>query len=279
MKGIKAMERRLSMSERLRRAEELRRRASLDEEPQARPKVAAARSILDIAMGVTEVYEPPIEWLKAEWRRLEAGRKRLWTPNQGVNRIRIVPVKGQPGFYAQVPWHFEVGPRKRGAPCRSRIARACYVCERIEALAASSDLGEQAEAMRVKYRFLVQIIDLDDVDRGVQVWATTEAMINKLVALMVDSDWRDLLDPKVGRSVTFSRQGEGKASRYSDPRPSPNPSEIPYTAWRDELKNLDDYLPLKSYLEQQRIFEGDDGFAGNGAKSRSATKELGSEDF
>jgi hypothetical protein len=279
MKGIKAMEPRLSMSERLRRAEELRRRVPLDDEPQSRPKVAAAQSILDVPMGVDQAYAPPIEWLKAEWRRLEAGRKRLWTPNQGVNRIRIVPVKGQPGFYAQVPWHFEVGPRKRGVPCRSRIAQACCVCDRIEALAASSDLGDQAEAMRVKYRFLVQIIDLDDVDRGVQIWVTTEAMINKLVALMVDPDWRDLLDPKVGRNVTFSRQGEGKASRYLDPRPSPNPSPIPYTAWQDELKNFDDYLAPKSYLEQQRIYEGEDSVAGNGTKSRNATKELGSDDF
>jgi hypothetical protein len=273
------MDNRRGRPDRLRRAEELRRRGQLDDEPLAHPKVAAARSVHDIAMGVTEVYEPSLAWLKAEWRRLEAGRKRLWTPNQGANRIRIVPVKGQPGFYAQVPWHFDVGPRKRGAPCRSRIAQACYVCERIEALAASSDLGEQADAMRMKYRFLVQIIDLDDGDRGVQVWATTEAKINKLVALMVDPDRRDLLDPKVGRSVTFSRQGEGKASRYSDPRPSPNPSAIPYTAWQDELKNFDDYLVPKSYLEQQRIFEGDDGFAGNGAKSRSVTKELESDDF
>lgn len=273
------MDNRRGRPDRLRRAEELRRRGQLDDEPQSRPKVAAAQSILDIAMGVTEVYEPPIEWLKAEWRRLEAGRKRLWTPNQGVNRIRIVPVKGQPGFYAQVPWHFDVGPRKRGAPCRSRIAQACYVCERNEALAASSDLGEQAEAMGVKYRFLVQIIDLDDVDRGVQVWATTEAMINKLVALMIDSDWRDLLDPKVGRTITFTRQGEGKMSRYSDPRPSPNPSPIPYAAWQDEFKNFDDYLAPKSYLEQQRMYEDDDGVAGNGAKPRSATQGLRSEDF
>jgi hypothetical protein len=281
MKGIKAMERRLSMSERLQRSEERRRRVPLDDEPLARPKVAAAGSILDIAMGVTEVYEPPIEWLKAEWRRMEGRRKRLWTPNQGVNRIRIVAVKGQQGFYVQVPWHFDVGPRKRGMPCRSRIAQACYVCERVEALAESPDLDgrEQAEAMQVKYRFLVQIIDVDDPDRGVQVWVTTEAMINKLIARMIDPDWRDLLDPKVGRTVTFTRQGEGKMSRYSDPRPSPNPSPIPYTAWQDELKNFDDYLAPKSYLEQQRIYEGDDGVAGNGAKSRSATKGLGSEDF
>jgi hypothetical protein len=232
-------------------------------------------------MGVTEVYEPPIEWLKAEWRRMEGRRKRTWTPNQGVNHIRIVAVKGQPGFYVQVPWHFEVGPRKRHVPCRSRIVQACYICECIDALAASSDLGEQeqADAMRVKYRFLVQIIDVDDPDRGVQVWVTTEAMINKLVAVMIDPDWRDLLDPKVGRTVSFTRQGEGKGTRYSDPRPSPNPSEIPYAAWRDEIKNLDEYLPPKSYLEQQRMYEGDDGFAGNGAKSRSTTKGLGSDDF
>lgn len=263
------MERRLSMSERLRRAEELRRRASFDDEPQSRPKVAATRSMLEVPMGVSEVYEPPLELLKADLRRLEAGRKRLWTPNQGTSRIRFVPMKGREAFYVAVPWHFDVGSRKGGVPCRSRISQACYICECIEALAASSGLDDQAlaDAMRVKFRFLVQIIDLDDPDRGVQVWATTEAMINKVVALMLDPDWRGLLDPKVGRSVTFSRQGEGKASRYSDPRPSPNPSPISYAAWQDELKNFDDYLAPKSYLEQQRMYEGDDGFAGNGAKS------------
>jgi hypothetical protein len=237
--------------------------------------------MLDVSMGTDGDYEPPRELLIAELRRMEERRRRPWTPNQSVNRVRVVPVKGQPGFHVQVPWHFEVGPRKRGVPCRSRIAEACYVCERVEQLAESPDLDdqEQADAMQVKYRFLVQIIDVDDVDRGVQVWVTTEAMINKVIALMLDLDWRDLMDPQTGRTVSFTRQGEGKASRYSDPRPSPNPSSIPYAAWRDELKNFDEYLTPKSYLEQKRIYEDGDGLTNNGAKSRRPTKGLESEDF
>jgi hypothetical protein len=192
-----------------------------------------------------------------------------------------VPVKGQEGFYGQIPWHWGVGPKKRGVPCRGRIGEPCHPCERTEQLVESTDLAdqEQAEAMRVKYRYLVHMIDMDDPDRGVQVWPTTEAMINKLVALLWDEDWRDLLDPQVGRTVSFTRRGEGFASRYSDPQPSPNRSPIPYPGWREALKNLDDDLPLMSYLEQQRIDEGGDGLVGNRVKARRTTGGLASQDF
>jgi hypothetical protein len=281
VQGEKAMDGNMSRSARFARVAQLRRGAPVDDEPPAGPPVTAARSILDVPMGADQAYDIPIAWLKAEWRRLEARQQRLWTAHQGENRVRIVPVKGQEGFYGQIPWHWGVGPKKRGVPCRGRIGAPCHPCERIEALAESPNQDDQARAaaMRVKSRFLVQIIDVDEPERGIQVWATTEAMLNKLVALLLDEDWRDLLDPQVGRTVSFTRRGEGLASRYSDPQPSPNRSPIPYPGWRDELKTLDDYLPLISYFEQQRISEGDDGLAGNAVKSRSATKAMESEDF
>jgi hypothetical protein len=173
------------------------------------------------------------------------------------------------------------------------------VCERVEALADSPDPDDQAraDAMQVKFRYLVEIIDLDDLDRGVQVWVTTEAMINKLNAIRWNAEWcdklaplsirpitftrrlewRDMLDPVLNRPITFTRQGKGPASRLSAPRLLPYMG-MPYPGWQEELRNLDDYLTPKPYREQQRIYEGDNGRAGNGAKSRSATEGLATQD-
>jgi len=75
-------------------------------------------------------------------------------------------------------------------------------------------------------RFLVNVVDLEDKDSGVHVWAMPPIIWNQFAQFCIDPQWGDLTDPKTGRNVTVVREGSGVKSTKYQIIPDPQQTEI-----------------------------------------------------
>jgi hypothetical protein len=256
------------------RAELLRRRRAQQQGAGARQQGAAAgqpaadrerprRQAGDEAgngNGEGRYYPPSLEAIRRDYKKMESARSRFWKPQRGENQLRILPPWSKKGFFYQPrPVHWNVGPTKRSIVCGSATEQPCFVCDRIEELTQSSSPRDQAEAerMAVSMRMLLNVVDLSDVEAGVQVWECTNQLLLRLIALMMDPDHGDFTHPERGYAVKFTKTGEGKGTKYGDLRTGKG-TPVPYANWQGELKNLDRYVRVLDYEGQRRVYEGAD---------------------
>ncbi|RLF29266.1 MAG: hypothetical protein DRN14_02515 [Thermoplasmata archaeon] len=157
-------------------------------------------------------------------RDLDArSRRGFWRPKPGKNRVRILP---QPDpnktFYEIVKLHW-IG--NRPVLC---TGDDCVVCMIIQQGLADIRTHEQ---------FLVNLIDLDDVEAGVQIWPMPVTPWADLCRLVLDDEWGDITDPETGRNVTIVRQGSGPTDTRYQVIPDPKQSKID-PAWLDQAMDL-----------------------------------------
>jgi len=75
-------------------------------------------------------------------------------------------------------------------------------------------------------RFLVNMVDLEDKDSGVHVWAMPPIIWNQFAQFCIDPQWGDLTDSKTGRNVTVVREGSGVKSTKYQIIPDPQQTEV-----------------------------------------------------
>lgn len=146
---------------------------------------------------------------------------------------------------------------------------ACPVCELVSDLwKGTDDDKEEAKRLGRKMRYFINIMPIackkpdDEVvnyEPKVKILGTTEAMVVKLAEHMGSEDYGDITDPKTGRNIRIKRTGTGKNStRYGDPIPRPNPSEVPnFEELSKTIPDLIEYVhkSKKTYEEIQNILE------------------------
>ena len=182
----------------------------------------------------------------------------VWSLEVGENLIRILPPYSAKGhLYEEIPHHWAVGRDKRGVICRRYIGKSCFLCEKIEQLWRSESAADRAlaERMAVNRRYFYNVLNLNDLTQGMQVWGTSEAMTLQLLPWF-DPRFPDATDPKHGRNITIVKTGEGQNSQYSMPKLASSPSPIPYDEWMAEIKHLDQYLKIPRLGIQRSIYFG-----------------------
>jgi hypothetical protein len=242
---------------RRRRAQQQRAAQPAEKPAERRPRREAGREA-DNGNGAGRYYAPSLDTIRRDYKKLESQRSRFWKPQRGENQLRILPPWSKKGtFYLERPLHWGVGPSKRSVVCGAANDQSCFICDRIEELSQSNNPRDQAEAQRmaVSMRMLMNIVDLADVDTGVQVWETSDKMVMRLMSLMMDADHGDFTHPDKGYSVKFTKQGDGKGTKYGDLRTGKS-APVPYAGWEGELKNLDRYVRVLDYEAQRRAYEG-----------------------
>jgi len=75
-------------------------------------------------------------------------------------------------------------------------------------------------------RFLVNMVDLEDKNSGVHVWAMPPIIWNQFAQFCIDPQWGDLTDSKTGRNVTVVREGSGVKSTKYQIIPDPQQTEV-----------------------------------------------------
>ena len=205
------------------------------------------------------IYKPSVKVLQEAMRTVRANRSSLWKPQMGPNKIRVLPPFSEAlRFFAIIPQHWNVGPDSRVCMCLEYVDQTCYICEMREQLLSSRNAEDHKLVDDTKARpaFLLNIIDMKDVDSGVQVYSCSETFFVKLNGIFADPEYQDFTDPEEGFNLNFTGSAAGKGVKAGDPNPERNPSPIAYKNWHEELKDLDHYFRVPTRQYQQDCWEG-----------------------
>ena len=142
-----------------------------------------------------------------------------YKPREGENRIRVLPrtwkdtEKWGDNWEVLASLHRNVGPDEATYLCLDKMqGKKCPVCE-VRRKAES----EEADALRVQVRPMVWIIDRDNEKAGVQLWDMPLGLFRDINRRSVDKKTNAVIlvdDPEEGFDIMFTREGEGKTTKY-----------------------------------------------------------------
>jgi hypothetical protein len=184
----------------------------------------------------------------------------FWTPKVGRNLIRILP-PWKPGalFWRESSVHWNVGPDSKMITCiKKELNQDCYICEVVERLQNSQDPRDQAVAadMRANIRVFFNIVDLDNVEKGVQVYTSGVKILQDILAYFADPDWGDITHPEMGYDIVIDREGTTRENTKYQVRARKNPTPVPNVELLAGLKNLDSFVKILTREQQAAIYEG-----------------------
>jgi len=208
----------------------------------------------------------------------------FWKPVEGTNSIHILPyiiksknhplVKagkaeiGDPDFVMPLYIHEYVGPNKVSIICPNRtFGKACPICEQAM-LYRNEGKVEEAKKLYSRHKAYYNIVDNNDIDKGVQVFIASYALFHEELMEEIGA-----LNAEVGDIVDFTDIRKGRLIQFRATKESFNRNEyFKYKSFKflpreeplnpDLLKHVysfDEYLVIYSYDEIKKIFyEGED---------------------
>jgi len=98
---------------------------------------------------------------------------------------------------------------------------------------------EEAYKLWPKMRVFGEVVNVDDSDAGVQVFAFGKMIYNQLRNIRNDSDsGGDFTHPETGFDINIHREGSGLSTKY-DVRPSRHETQLSDMTWLDQRTDLD----------------------------------------
>lgn len=209
-----------------------------------------------------------------------------WKPNDGDNRIRILPptwVKAK-HFGVDAHIHYGVGADKGAYLDLQKMLgeddpiHEEYLRAKAELDPDNKDDQEYLRQLRGTRRSLVYLIDRDHEKEGVQAWFMPFGLDNDIVKLSIDRGTGEVLPidhPDDGYDVEFTKTGKGLGTKYSAPAIARRSSPLGKDEWLDFA--MDNPLP-----EQLQYFDYDHiakAFGGGGAhKEKPRGRDRDDED-
>ena len=204
-------------------------------------------------------------------RILKAGVK-MWKPNDGENRIRILPPTwdGARHFGLDVYVHYGVGPDRQSYLCPHKMQEApCPICEEREQARRDED-EDYAKELEPKRRVLIYLIDRDHEKEGVQAWAMPWTLDRDIVKVSVDRQSGEVLPidhPEEGYDVEFEKKGSKNRTEYLGVAIARRSTPLGRDEWLDFA--MDSPLP-----EQLNYFDGEHiGKAFGGSCSHTSRRD------
>ena len=191
---------------------------------------------------------------------IKRGGTRFWTPKEHSNLIRILPPYSGEDWYKETWFHFGVGVDRKPIACARRLLdEACYICEKVDELRKSEDPRDVELPTQIasRRRVFYNIIDLDDVESGVQIFSSGVTIFKELLMYVADPDWGDITDPEEGYDIVIEREGTGIDTKYTV-RAKKNPTSLIDPGLLDELRDLDEMVEILPYEQVKAIYEGEE---------------------
>jgi hypothetical protein len=94
----------------------------------------------------------------------------------------------------------------------------------------------------------MNIVDLDDLEAGVQIFPAGREVLRQLLTYFVDPDWGDLTDPDKGYDVVIEKAGSGLQTSYTV-RPRKNSTPIPDKSLLEKVGDLSAVFPKLTHEE------------------------------
>jgi len=206
-------------------------------------------------------YQTDVKKVIEEGKRATrgGGLSGFFNPKVGPNEIRILPPWSDSGLpFKEVVVHFGIGPESQTVACLRPFRKRCYICEQVSKLWSSGLEQDQDTARRIgrANRYLWNIIDLQEPEKGVQILSCGVKLFEQIWAYFADEEWGDLTNPDSGYDLTIVREGLGLKTRYTSVRLRRNPTKLQNMEWLESLNDLDKALNVLSYDAQKELYEG-----------------------
>lgn len=224
-----------------------------------------------------------IEKARAEKKRIEEEKARrnasYWRISKDIHRVRIMPPYDNEGnFFRQFGKHWRIGPEENVVIyCpQDTFAMPCEVCARLKKVMGEVYEGMRKNPMRkaeyekqLQYlkektsslRYYVNLVDMDEVDKGVQVGELPQTVILAILDIIQNEQagYGDITDPKEGFDIFINRAKDPSDKRNTKYSVSTvrTPSAIP-AAWTESIVNLDAVVRLEPAERVTLLAEGKD---------------------
>jgi len=156
----------------------------------------------------------------------------------------------------------EICPRTNGRQHK------CPICEAVNKLYATKDESDKQLAGRIrgKTRYCFNVIDLNNLDKGVQILEQGSQIYTEILKFISNPKYSDILDLDKGRNVTITKIPEKESStgyvKYEfipDPDVTSTKEKLPKD-WKEQITKLEKSMEKpKSYDELKKILEGTSG--------------------
>ena len=186
----------------------------------------------------------------------------------GRNKVRVLPPPpSSEDVWFKTGTHWNVGPNKAIFNCANAHDKNadCFCCETVHKLRRTKDDddAELADSMAVRKQWLYNIVDLDDVEAGVQVAAFPKTVHQEIRAYIEDDDeeYGDITDLEEGYNLTIEKTGSGLKTKYSvraKRSSSPVPDAIKELLETTDPADLSAARPVASNEKMKAAFEGED---------------------
>jgi hypothetical protein len=211
------------------------------------------------AISAEDAEERFRQALKTKVKDIQLRRTQFWEPQvSNKNLIRVLRKgPGDPWFYETVV-HYGLGPEKRDrATCLRPLGLECPACVETERLkeAGTPPDKERADKIKASKHYLMNVLDCNDLEQGVQVFRCRETILVQLTEYFFDTEYGDFTHPHEGYNVKITRTGQGiQGTRYTtrlskQATPLPNPNVL------NTLKDLATVFPSRSAEEIQALID------------------------
>lgn len=163
----------------------------------------------------------------SDFDRIVSEKVKQWKPNDGDNRIRIIPPTWAKAEHhgLDLKVHYGVGADRQSYLClRGMKGEDDPIYEAYERARAelnedeeNKELKEHVRNLKAKPRVGIYLVDRDHEKEGVQFWAMPAGLDTDIVQVMQDKRTGEVLpidDPKKGYDVEFVKKGKGINTEY-----------------------------------------------------------------
>ncbi len=144
---------------------------------------------------------------------------KMWKPNDGDNRIRILPPTWpKPEHYGlDIYVHYGVGPDRGSYLCLDKMLGKPDPIAEERKIARDDGDEKYSKELEAKRRVLVYLIDRDHPKEGIQAWSMPWTVDRDIVKVSQDRDSGEVLQidhPEEGYDVEFEKKGAKDRTEY-----------------------------------------------------------------
>lgn len=203
---------------------------------------------------------------------------KMWRPNDGNNRIRILPPTwAKPEHFGyDIYVHYGVGPDRQSYLCLDKMQGKPDPIAEAHAEARKELTGDERDDdpqkkyvkdLEAKRRVLVYLVDRDHEKEGVQAYAMPWTLDRDITQVMQDKRSGEVLpidDPDEGYDVEFTKKGSKNRTEYTGVAIARRSSPLGSSKWMDFAVDnpLTEQLVYFDYEHIAKAF-------GGGGKQRS----------
>ena len=184
---------------------------------------------------------------------LRSGGGGFFSPPEGRSEIRIMPEVGEMTFfYQQVGTHMLPDTEnKKQFYCPAFTSEGeleCPICKYVEQLKREGSKASLAlaDALRVKKKFWMNVIDRGREGSGPQIFTPGVMVFGQISSLISDPDYGDIFDIDKGIDIIIERHGKGLETEYNvKPKRDDSPLHEDPDVVTEWLKKARDLTPVE----------------------------------